>query len=414
MDKVYDNCCGIDVHKKVLVCCLICGKKRELRQFNTTTSDILKLVDWLSDADCKMTAMESTASYWKPVYNILEASGIQAIVVNAQHMKNLPGRKTDAKDAEWIAELLQHGLLRASYIPSRDQRELREQVSYRKSLVQDKNREINRLQKMLEGGNIKLSSVVSDINGYSARNLIMDIISGVQITPEHIEGMRKAKRITHQLRTNAELLVEACNGFLSDTQKLTLKVLLNHIDELDKYIKEVDGIIDNHLNKEELKAVEAILGVTGIGEASAKNIIAVIGTDMSRFPSADHLCSWAGLCSGNNQSAGKNRSGRTTKGNKLLRSTLIVCAHSAVKNKESFFYSRFKRIAGRRGNKKAYVAIAHSMLIAIYHILNDGEAFEDLGAGYYNQFNKERKINTYLKKLAELGWTPGSAVPVAM
>lgn len=235
--------------------------------------------------------MESTASYWKPLYNILESSGLDAMVVNARHMKAVPGRKTDVQDAEWIADLLQHGLLQAGYIPKKEQRELRELVSYRKSLVG-----------------------------------------------------------------------------------------------------------------------EAIKEVTGIGTTSAQAIIAVIGTDMNRFPTDAHLSSWAGLCPGNNESAGKRKSGKTRKGNALLRSMLVVCAHSAVKCKNSYFYAQFQRIRTHRGNKRAYVAVAHSMLIAIYHILKDGVAFKDLGADYYNQFNKERKINSYLKKLKALGWE----IPIAM
>lgn len=405
MDKVYVNCCGIDVHKKLLVCCFICGKERTLKEFGTTTSEILKLADWLSSGNCEMIAMESTASYWKPLYNILETSELKAIVVNAQHIKNVPGRKTDTKDAEWIAELLQHGLLKPSFIPSKDQRELRELVSYRKSLVQEKNREVNRLQKMLEGANIKLSSVVSDINGISSRNLLTDLISENKITNAHIEHMKAQKRITHQLKTSNDVLVEACHGCLSNIQKRMMKELLSHLDELDIHIKNLNDDIDNHMKDDEHKAVDAIKPITGIGDDSAKAIISVIGTDMNRFPSANHLSSWAGLCPGNNESAKKRKTGKTTKGNKLLRSTLIVCAHAAVKVRTSYFYAQFKRISSHRGSKRAYVAVAHSMLIAIYHVLRDGVSYQDLGSKYYDQFNKERKIKSYLKKLNDLGWT---------
>lgn len=404
MRKVYDKCCGIDVHKKMLACCFIRGKKQEIQEFGTTTSELVKLAEWLSEGGCEIIAMESTASYWKPVYNILESSGLHTIIVNARHMKNVPGRKTDVKDAEWIADLLQHGLLEPSFIPDKDQRELRELVSYRKSLVYEKNRELNRLQKMLEGGNIKLSSVLTDINGQSSRNLINDLIKGIPINRAHLERMRSEGRIPHQLRATNEELEEACRGCLSKTQKHMIKELLWHLDQLDEHIKNLDGEIDQHMKEEEHKAVEAIKSVTGIGEDSAKIIISVIGTDMNRFPTDGHICSWAGLCPGNNESAKKKRNGKTTKGNKLLRTTLIVCAHSAVKVRSSYFYAQYKRIAGHRGSKKAYVAVAHSMLIAIYHVLKDGVAFQDLGSRYYDQFNKERKINSYLKKLKDLGW----------
>ena len=413
MEKVYDNCCGIDVHKRILVCCFLRGKKQELKEFGTTTSELLELVDWLSEGGCQMVAMESTASYWKPVYNILEANDLKAIVVNAKHMKNVPGRKTDKQDAEWIAELLQHGLLQPSFIPSKDQRELRELVSYRKSLVQEKNRELNRLQKMLEGANIKLGNVVSDINSQSSRSLLQDLISGQKITRAHVERMKAEKRITYQLKASSDELVEACKGCLSSLQKKMIREILSHIDELTQHIKNLDDDIDHHMNDDEHKAAEAIRSVTGIGADSAKAIISVIGTDMERFPSDAHISSWAGLCPGNNESAGKRRSGKTRKGNKLLRTTLIVCAHSAVKVKSSYFYAQYKRIAGHRGSKKAYVAVAHSMLIAIYHVLKDGVQFQDLGASYYNQFNRERKINSYLLKLKALGWQEPCATEVA-
>ncbi len=414
MEKVYDKCCGIDVHKKILVCCFLRGKEKTIREFGTTTSELLELADWLLTGGCEMVAMESTASYWKPLYNILESSELKAIVVNAQHMKNVPGRKTDVKDAEWIADLLKHGLLRASYIPDKDQRELRELVSYRKSLVQEQNRELNRLQKMLEGANIKLSSVVSDINGQSARNLLDDLLSGKKITQEHIQFMKTQKRITHQLKASPESLVEACNGCLSKIQKKMLTELLKHIDELSIHIKNLDDDIDHHMKDNEHKAVEMISDLPGISTASAKQIIAVIGTDMERFPTDSHISSWAGLCPGNHQSAKRSHACKTRKGNVLLRSTLIVCAHSAVKVKNSYFSSMFKRISSHRGSKKAYVAVAHAMLIAIYHVLNDGVAYRDLGSDYYDHFNKERKINSLLKRLQALGWNGPAATQAAL
>ena len=386
MDKVYDKCCGIDLHKKLIVACFKQGNRQEIRDFGATTRELLEMADWLKEGGCEMVAMESTASYWKPLYNILETCGLKAMVVNAQHMKAVPGRKTDVKDAEWIADLLQHGLLTASYIPDKDQRELRELVRYRKSLVGERARELNRLQKMLEGANIKISGTIRDINGKSARNILEHLLSGKQIDSAEYDILYEKKVIAHNLKATKEQIIDDLNGVMSALQKKMMRIILNHLDELNAHIRELDE------------------DIPGIGNTSAQAIISVIGADMSRFPTDAHIASWAGLCPGNNKSANKRKSGKTRKGNGLLRDTLIVCAHSAVKNKSSYFHAQFARISAHRGSKRAYVAVAHSMLVAIYHILKEGVVFKDLGADYYNQFNRERKINAYLKKLKALGW----------
>ena len=404
MDKVYDKCCGIDVHKKLIVACFRQGNKQEIREFGATTRELLELADWLKEGNCEMVAMESTASYWKPLYNILESSELKAIVVNAHHMKAVPGRKTDVKDAEWIADLLQHGLLRASYIPAKDQRELRELVRYRKSLVGERGRELNRLQKMLEGANIKLSGTVSDINGKSARSILEYLLTGASIDSKKYDEMYEQRVIAHNLKASKEQIIDDLNGVMTPLQRRMMKELLAHLDELNVHIKNLDDEIDNFMKPEEKGAVSVIEEVTGIGHTSAQAIVSVIGTDMSRFPTDGHISSWAGLCPGNNESAGKRKSGKIRKGNALLRSTLVTCAHAATRNKKSYFYAQFMRISAHRGKKRAYVAVAHSMLVAIYHILKDGVVFKDLGADYYSQFNRERKINAYLKKLKALGW----------
>lgn len=351
-----------------------------------------------------MVAMESTASYWKPLYNILESCGLKAMVVNARHMKAVPGRKTDVKDAEWIADLLQHGLLQASYIPDKEQRELRELVCYRKSLVGERNRELNRLQKMLEGANIKISGTITDINGKSARNILEHILTGKQIDSAEYDVLYEKKIIAHNLKATKEQIIDDLNGVMSGLQRKMMRVLLDHLDELNAHIRELDHDIDNFMKPEEKQAAKAIQEIPGIGETSAQAIVSVIGTDMGRFATDGHIASWAGLCPGNNESANRRRSGKTRKGNALLRNTLVVCAHSAVKNKSTYFSAQFARISAHRGKKRAYVAVAHSMLVAIYHIIKDGVVFQDLGAGYYMQFNRERKINAYLKKLKALGW----------
>ena len=404
MDKVYDKCCGIDVHKKLIVACFKQGNKQEIREFGATTRELLALADWLKEGNCEMVAMESTASYWKPLYNILESCDLKAMVVNANHMKAVPGRKTDVKDAEWIADLLQHGLLRASYIPAKDQRELRELVRYRKSLVGERGRELNRLQKMLEGANIKLSGTVSDINGKSARSILEYLLTGASIDGKKYDEMYEQRVIAHNLKASKEQIIDDLNGFMTPLQRRMMKELLAHLDELNVHIKNLDDEIDNFMKPDEKGAVSVIEEVTGIGHTSAQAIVSVIGTDMSRFPTDGHISSWAGLCPGNNESAGKRKSGKIRKGNALLRSTLVTCAHAATRNKKSYFYAQFMRISVHRGKKRAYVAVAHSMLVAIYHILKDGVVFKDLGADYYSQFNRERKINAYLKKLKALGW----------
>lgn len=404
MERVYDICCGIDVHKKLIVACLRVKNKNELREFGATTKELLKLADWLMEANCEMVAMESTGSYWKPLYNVLESSEIKAIVVNAQHMKAVPGRKTDAKDAEWIADLLQHGLLKASYIPSKAQRELRELTRYRKSLVEDRSRELNRLQKMLEGANIKLSGTVSAINGTSARNILNFIVDGGTFNEEVYKEMLGRKEISYHLTADPKQLEEDLNGILTPIQKRMMKELLKHLDELDKHIKNLDDEIDDFMNPGEKEAVAAIREIPGIGETSAKTIISIIGTDMNRFPTDKHISKWAGVCPGNHESAGKRKSGKTTKGNPLLRSTLVQCAWAAAKRKDSFFSAQYTRISTHRGKKRAAVAVAHSILIAIYHVLKEKTAYRDLGNNYYNQFNQERKANAMVKKLTALGY----------
>lgn len=398
MEVVYQRCCGIDVHKKMIVACFRDGRKKELREFGTLTSDLRELTNWLLEEKCEMIAMESTASYWKPLYNLFELSGLPAMVVNAQHMKSLPGRKTDMKDAEWISDLLQHGLLRASFIPDRDQRELREVSRYRKSLIEERSRELNRLQKMLEGGNIKLGSMLTHINGKSGRKFLELLLSGEEISLEAVDKLRN-----YQLHSSAEELLQSLDGFLSPLQRKLLRSILDHIDDMTRRIADIDKIIKEYM-KEYEDAVKALEEIPGVGEVGAQTIISEIGVDMSRFPTASHLCSWAGVAPGNNESAGKRRSGRTTKGNITLKTTLIQCAHGASKRKGTFFYAQYQRIKMRRGSKIAAMAVAHSILVAVYHMLKDNVPFYDLGSDFYNKFNREKKIRPYLNKLSELGY----------
>jgi len=384
----------------MIAACLNKGGKRELREFGTTTGEIRGLANWLTEAGCEMVAMESTGVFWKPLYNLFELMGLDAIVVNASHMKALPGRKTDVKDAEWIADLLRHGLLKASYIPDREQRELREVARYRKSLIEERAREINRLQKVLEGANIKLDSVVTNINGKSARKLLERIVADK--TPDADE----VARIIHsRMLPKLEQIMQSIEGITTPLQRKMIAQIVDHIDDMTRRIAKMDDLIKGYMEQYEA-AIAAIDALPGIARRSAEVIISEIGIDMNRFPSAAHLCSWAGVCPGNHQSAGKRSNGKTTKGNKTLKSILTQCAHAAKNCKGSYFSAQYQRIAARRGKNRATMAVAHSMLIAIYHVLKNGVAFNDLGSDYYDNFNRDHKIKGYLKRLHALGWTP--------
>ena len=400
MEVVYRCCCGIDVHKKVIVACLVNGGEQELREFGTTTSEIKTLANWLTESGCEMIAMESTGVFWKPLYNLFELMDLDAMIVNAAHMKALPGRKTDVKDAEWIADLLRHGLLKASYIPNREQRELREITRYRKSLTEERCWEVNRLQKILEGANIKLDSVVKDITGKSARKLLQRIID------DDIPDSDEVSKLVHgRMRPKLEQIVASIEGITTPLQRKLLAQIIDHIDDLNRRIGELDKLVQEYMAEYEA-AIEAIDEIPGIARRSAEVILAEIGLDMGRFPSAAHLCSWAGVCPGNYQSAGRRKHGKTTKGNKALKTILTQCAKSAKTVKSSYFFAQYQRISARRGKNQATLAVAHSMLIAIYHILKNKTAFHDLGSDYYDSFNRDRKINSYLKRLKALGWEP--------
>jgi len=400
MQVVWRCCCGIDVHKKSITACLNTDGKREIREFGTTTRDIKTLASWLSESGCEMIAMESTGVYWKPLYNLFEIMGIEAIVVNASHMKALPGRKTDVKDAEWIADLLRHGLLMASYIPDREQRELREIARYRKSLVEERARELNRLQKVLQGANIKLDSVVSDILGKSSRKLLNGIIADKEFNADEVSDM-----IHGSMRKNLDKIMLSLEGITTSLQRRLIASIIDHIDDMTRRISDMDNLIKDYMTQYE-EAIAAIDEMPGIARRSAEIIIAEIGKDMNRFPTAAHLCSWAGLAPGNNKSAGKRKHGKTTKGNKALKTVLTQCAKAARNCKDSYFSAQYHRIAARRGKNRATTAVAHSMLIAIYHVLKNGVPFNDLGQDYYDNFNKEYKIKSYLKRLAALGYSP--------
>ena len=405
MKAVYRCCCGIDVHKKLIVACLKKGGRQEVREFGTMTGEIRELAAWLKEEGCEMAAMESTGVYWKPLYNLFELMEVDVMVVNAAHMKAVPGRKTDVKDAEWIAELLQHGLLKASFIPSREQRELRELTRYRKSLIEECNRELNRLQKVLEGANVKLTSVVSNIHGKSARKLLDCLAAGDRLGQEEVSAL-----LHKSLLPKLEEITSSMESITTPLQRALLRQILDHIDDLNRRVEVLDGMVEQYM-EEYAQALDALDEIPGIARRSAQVILAEIGLDMGRFPSAAHLCSWAGVSPGNHQSAGKRKHGRTNKGNKALKSMLVQCAKAAGKVKSSYFYAQYQRIAARRGKNRATMAVAHSILTAIWHILKHNVPYRDLGPDYYDGFHREHKIKAYLKRLQALGWEPEPAVP---
>ena len=400
MEVIYKSCCGIDVHKNKLVACLkVKGKKNVIKEFSGQTEDIKSMANWLLENNCEKVAMESTASFWKPLVNIFEMTNLDYTVINARDYKNLPGKKTDVLDAEWIADLLQHGMLRDSYIPSREQRELREATRYRKSLTQERTRGLNRLQKMLEGANIKITSILSGVLGVTSRNLIEYVLEN----DEDITIEKANELVTTRIHAKLEDVVRAMEGIITPFQKTMMKEVIKHIDELTERIKEMDNLIDEYMKGYE-KSKKKLEKMPGLGKRSAEIILAEIGQDMTRFPTSGHICSWAGVCPGNNESAGKRRSGKTRKGNEILKSTLVECAQSAVRRKDTFFYAQYQRIAMKRGKKRATLAVAHSILIAIYYMIKEDKEYQDLGADFYNKFNKEKKANAYMKKLKELGY----------
>jgi len=395
----YERCAGIDVHKKLLVICLRIGRKTETREYGTTTGEIREIVKWLKDNGCQMVAMESTGSYWKPLYNIFEQESLPAMVVNAYHIKNVPGRKTDWNDAFWIAKCLSQGLLKPSFIPDREQRELRDMTRFRKSQIEERSRNINRLQKFLEGANIKLSSWLSDIEGKSATELLELIIGKPDFTVDDVKA-----RMHGKMKSSPEEIFAAVEGYITPTQREFFDHIMNIIREQTRLIEATDDMIKTSMNDEQREAVKALDAIPGIGIVSAEQIIAETGTDMSHFRNQHAFSNWIGVAPGNNESAGKRKSGKTTYGNKTLKSTLTQCAKSAVKNKRTFFSAQYSRIVSHRGKNRATMAVAHSIAIAIYFVLQ-GCVFKDLSADYYNQFNREKKINSHIKQLSKLGVT---------
>jgi transposase len=402
MDVIHERCAGLDVHKKTVVACRLIRQedgtwRSDTRTFGTMTGALLALADWLRAAGVSHVALESTGVYWRPVFNILE-SEFEVILVNAKHVKYVPGRKTDVKDAQWIAELLQHGLLKASFIPPAPQRALRDLVRYRTALIQERSREINRVQKVLEDANVKLTSVVSDVMGVSSRQMLAAIIDG-QDDPQTLAELAKGR-----LRTKITELEQALVGHVADHHRLMLSLHLEHIDDLNLKIERLNQEIEQRVipfdQTDELERLDAI---PGVGFQVAQGILAELGTDMSRFPNADHAVSWAGLAPGKNESAGRNQSAKTPKGNRHLKALLVQAAHTVARSNDNYLGAQFRHLAARRGTKRAAVAVARSILVIAYHLLRDGTQYRELGVDYFDKRNHQQVERRLVKRLEQLG-----------
>ncbi len=425
---IFERCAGLDVHKKSVVACrrrLLPDRTIEFETatFGTTIEDLLALSDWLAEWDVTHVAMESTGEYWKPVFNILE-SNFETWLVNAQHVKHVPARKTDIRDAEWLAQLMQMGLLKPSFIPQRPQRELRDLTRMRQTLVQDRARVVNRLQKVLEDANIKLASVVTDITGVSARRMLEAMIRG-ETDPKALAQLAKGR-----LRNKLPELEKALKGRMTDHHRFLLKRYLAHMDFLEEEIQALSREIayrieamsapsddepptearqesEESTESQSLtwnQAIELLITMPGVERRTAEMILAEIGLDMSRFPSARHLAAWAGVAPGNHQSGGKRYSGRSKKGNRTLRTVLVQAAHSAKRKKDSYLAALYHRIARRRGKKRAIVAVAHSMLVSIYYMLTRQQPYQDLGPDHFDSRRKEAKVDYLMRQLRRLGY----------
>jgi transposase len=400
MDTMYRCCAGLDVHKETVAACVrrvdSAGRiTQEVRTFGTTTGQLLTLCDHLVSQGAEAAAMESTGVFWKPLWNILEGS-LKVILVNARHIKNVPGRKTDVKDCQWIAQLLQHGLLRASFVPERPQREWRDLTRQRSRLTAEQSRVSNRIHKTLEDANIKLSSVATDLLGVSGREMIRALISG-QEDPAALAELARRK-----LRSKLPQLREALRGHPTEHHRFMLRQLMDHRDYLDRQIGAFEQRIEE-LMRPFAQQIQRLETIPGVGTRTAQNVLAEIGTDMSRFPTAQHLASWAAMCPGNRESAGKRQSGHTNHGNSWLRTALAQAAWAASHSKNTYLAAQYRRLAGRRGKKRAIVAVGHTMLVMMYHLLKDNVDYHDLGHDYLDKLQPRRLTHYLVKRLEGLG-----------
>ena len=394
MEVLHEICCGLDVHKNSITACLRKGKMSEVRTFGTVTRDLLEMYDWLSENGCMHVAMEATGVYWKPVYNILE-SGFNLILVNAKHIKAVPGRKTDVKDAEWIAQLLQHGLLQPSFVPRSQFRELRDLTRHRTKLVQQRAAVINRIQKILEDANIKLASVATDIMGKSGRAMLDEIVAG---NTDH-EALAELARSS--LRNKIPELREALRGRITDHHRFMLGELLAQADYLQSAIGRASKRIEVEMRPFDDK-LDRGSSIPGVGKNTLEKVLAELGPDMNQFQSDKHLLSWAKICPGNNESAGKHMSGNIGKGNNWLIGALLEAAWSAIKVKGTYLQAFYNRVARRRGKCRAIIAVAAKILKIIYHIWQDGTTYKELGANFFDKLNEDRLKSQLIRRLESL------------
>jgi len=397
MEVLYSHCCGLDVHKKSVVACAMTPAGKELRTFGTITVELMALADWVQATGCTHVAMESTGVYWKPIYNLLEATGLHLLVVNAETIKTVPGRKTDIKDAEWITDLLRHGLLRGSFIPARPQRELRELVRYRRAMIEERAREVNRIQKVLEGANIKLGDVTSSVVNKSGRAMLEAMIHG-ETDPAVIAELARGR-----LRSKLAALQGAVHGLIGPHQMMLLDLQLQHLVALEAMIDRLTQATAERMHADE-PALQVVDTIPGVGRRIAEDVLAEIGTDMTRFPSEAHLASWAGVCPGNDESAGKRQSGRARHGNPYVRTALVEAAHAAARTKDTYLGALYRRLAARRGKKRAALAVAHAILVSMYHMLKTGTVYQDLGPTHFDRLHQAAIARRAIERLEALGY----------
>ena len=411
MDVMHERVAGLDVHKATIVGCvriMVGGKaSRECRTFETTTAGLEGLLSWLTESGCTHVAMEATGVYWKPVWNILSEGKFELMVANAAHIKNVPGRKTDMNDATWIADLVSCGLIKASFVPEREIQELRSLLRARKQVTREQSSQIQRIQKTLEEANIKLDTVISDILGVSGRRMIEAMIEGVR------NPFKLAELADRRIKASPKALYDALHGRLTDHHRFMLRLYLRQYDALAGAIAEIDQEIDAAIERMDAVVADqapfrSLIGllctIPGVGELAAPTILAEIGTDMSRFPTAGHLLAWAGLCPGQNESAGKRKSSRLRKGAPWLKTVMVQCAWSATRKKDSYYSAQFNRLRGKHGAKKAICAVAASMLTAVYHMLKDGTQHQDLGANHFDHRSTEIRAKRLAAQIAKLGF----------
>jgi transposase len=400
MQVLYRCCCGLGVHAKTVVACLIKDGKKEVRTFSTMTDELLALSDWLTGSGCTHVAVESTGVYWKPVFNLLEGT-LEVVLVNARHVKAVPGRKTDVRDCEWLADLLRHGLLKASFIPPLEIREIRELTRYRQTLVKEQTALANRVQKLIESANIKLGQVATDVLGVSGRLILRALADG------EADATKLAEFARGRLRRKGVELRRSLEGRLTKSQRFVLAELLHRLDEVAAAIlranEQIDAEVRECADPFVAEAVKLLQTIPGVGPRAAEAIVSEVGVDMSRFPSDAHLASWAGMCPGNNESAGKRQSGRTNKGSTYLRNALVQSAWAASHTKETYLAAQYRRLVRRKGQKRALVAVGHSILVIAYHILKRRADYEELGGSYFDRRSTERLQRQLIRRLERLG-----------